>query len=78
MKRTFKIIRTEVTISETFVEAESESEAMEIAQADHISFGKEEVQSVDDEVIPMRDRPIGRIIHTETGYIDGDGTRVER
>lgn len=77
MKRIFKIIRTEITVSETFVEAESEDQALEIAQADHVSFGKEEFQDSNDEVIPMRDRPIGRIIHTETGYINGDGTVVE-
>lgn len=76
-KKVFKIIRHEYTVSEFYVEASNKAEALEIAQMDHIEFGKEEVLGADYTARKEKETPEGRIIQTENGYIDAEGVRHE-
>lgn len=77
-KKLFKVVKTESIVSETLIEAESAEQAIEIAESEHVSFGKEELQHTETEAHEVvKTMRMGRIIHTETGYINGDGTVVE-
>lgn len=72
----YRVICTTITVSEAFIEADSREQAIEIADdGSFMSDQKEEVVDTTYRAIKESKHPKGRIVYTNTGYIDADKKR---
>jgi hypothetical protein len=69
----YKVKRFDKTFESVLVQANSKEEAQEIAQMDHIYMNNGEILESSYKTEVVKEKPIGRIVHTKTGYIDADG-----